>query len=628
MRYRQYTHVLLFFGFAVIQILFLLWISWGTSYNRTEPAHLGSAAYFWHMGKFDVFHVNPPLTRYIIGLPISLCQPDFDWRSYSSRPQDRSEWRVGMEFIHANSPEKVRLMFVLARCSLIPIILLGSWFGYKFASELYGQVAGVIFLLLWTFSPLVLGWGATICPDVCATSLGIVAVYTLWHWLKTPTWHTAITAGTCLGLLPLTKITWVIAFPIWALVWFIWVLPNNVRNDQKFSPTNTIPGLMQLTAILMIGVCTINFGYLFDGSFRQLKAYVFISNALTGLEIKEKSSIVATGNRFANSWLGYIPIPLPGEFVQGIDTQKLDFEQGLESYFHGEYSDHGWWYYFVYVVLVKEPLGTLLLGVLAILVTIFLSRYNASWRDEMVIVLPGLALFVFVSSQTGFSLHPRYIIPSLPFAYIWICKLGRFFVQKQCVLATITIILLVWMVGSSLCYFPHSMSHFNELIGDTKNAPKHLLGSNIDWGQNAYFLKQWIEEHPDASPLYVDYPCPEGMKQFAEYAMLPPEIPKLGWYAVGVNELYGSKKTYEWLKEFEPVDIIGYSIYIYHVTQEDLERVRLKPCRLYGCSHPLISAAGTARSAACTHRETYFDDCAGFCIVKQVPSAPSTFRTT
>jgi hypothetical protein len=45
------------------------------------------------------------------------------------------------------------------------------------------------------------------------------------------------------------------------------------------------------------------------------------------------------------------------------------------------------------------------------------------------------------------------------------------------------------MIGSSLYYFPHSMSHFNELIGGAKNPPKHLLGSNIDWGQNSYFLQ-------------------------------------------------------------------------------------------------------------------------------------------
>ncbi|MDR2642113.1 MAG: hypothetical protein LBC74_04900, partial [Planctomycetaceae bacterium] len=33
-------------------------------------AHVGAAAYFYQTFRYDVFHVNPPLTRYITGLPI------------------------------------------------------------------------------------------------------------------------------------------------------------------------------------------------------------------------------------------------------------------------------------------------------------------------------------------------------------------------------------------------------------------------------------------------------------------------------------------------------------------------------------------------------------------------------
>ncbi len=110
------------------------------------------------------------------------------------------------------------------------------------------------------------------------------------------------------------------------------------------------------------------------------------------------------------------------------------------------------------------------------------------------------------------------------------------------------------------------ISHFNELIVDTKNAPKHLLGSNIDWGQNAYFLKQWIEKHPEATPLYVDYPCPEGMERIGiKSAGDVPSEPTVGSFALSVNELYSSSGQYDWLKEYKPVDIIGSSIYVYRV---------------------------------------------------------------
>jgi hypothetical protein len=320
----------------------------------------------------------------------------------------------------------------------------------------------------------------------------------------------------------------------------------------------------------------INMGYAFDGSFRLLKDYQFISHTLTGREISNKNFTVTIGNRFADSWLGYVPIPLPCEFVQGIDTQKLDFERGIKSYLRGEYSDHGWRYYYAYIILIKEPLGILCLGLLAVMVSCCFKKYNANWRDEMVLLLPGVVLFIFVSSQTGFSLHPRYIILVLPFAYIWISKLGQLFTKKQYILSTIITVLLFWIAGSSLYYFPHSMSYFNELIGGPKNGPKHLLGSNVDWGQNLYFLKKWYNKHTEARPIKIVYSSTDTLDRLGikDDQQLLSQGLEPGWFAIGIHELYGSSKQYEYFKQFEPVDRIGYSIYIYHITPEDVNRVR------------------------------------------------------
>jgi len=191
---------------------------------------------------FDVFHVNPPLVRAIAGMPIALfCNPNYDWTGYSPRPQDRSEWRLGGAFVEKNELDDLRLYIFLMRLACIPLILLGSYFGYRFASELYGQWSGITFLVLWTFSPLILSWGATICPDVHAASLGIVGLYTFWRWLKTPTWNKAILAGICLGLMPLTKITWIIAFPIWLIIWSIW----RFRKFRQFAKNTIVKHVRQ-----------------------------------------------------------------------------------------------------------------------------------------------------------------------------------------------------------------------------------------------------------------------------------------------------------------------------------------------------------------------------------------------
>jgi hypothetical protein len=541
----------------------LPFLSWSTSPNRTETGHLGAAVYLWHTGKFDVFHVNPPLVRAVAGAPIALfCKPDYDFTGYSPRPQDRSEWRIGSAFVAANELDDLRLYVFLARAACIPLILLGGYFGYRFASELYGEWSGITFLILWTFSPLILGWGATICPDVAAASMGIVGLYTFWHWLKNPTWKKAIIAGLCLGLMPLTKMTWIIAFPIWILVAFVYFAPFANLAVKKFTAKNAT----QLTAIMLLGIYTINMGYLFDGSFRSLKDYKFISGTLTGNEIvKGKAAVV--GSRFADSWLGHVPIPLPAEFVQGLDTQKIDFERGLESYARGIWSDRGWWWYYGYVLLLREPLGVWGLFIMAVFMNCFFRNANAShasasWRDELTVLMPLLLIFVFLSSQDGFSINPRYIVLVLPLLYIFVSKAASS--TKICRL--LSAVFLAWVIGSSLSFYPYSMSYFNELAGKPTNYPKYLLGSNIDWGQDAYALKAWVDKHPEAKPLYISYSSPISLEKLGiESDGVVPTEPTTGWMLVGVNELFTRSGRLDWLKEHEPVGMIGYSIWIYNV---------------------------------------------------------------
>ena len=538
------------FTFRILVVLLctqaslLTYLSWATAPNRTEGGHIGAAVYLWHTGKFDVFHVNPPLTRFIVGMPVTLfCNPNYDWKPYSPRPQGRCEWQLGSAFVAANELDDLRLYVFLMRFACIPLILLGGYLGFRFATELYGQWSGVTFLILWTFSPLILGWGATICPDVAAASIGIVGLYTFWHWLKAPTWNKAIIASICLGLLPLTKMTWIIAFPIWLILWAIY-LPYKQKR--------------QFAVIMLLGIYTINMGYLFDGSLRQLKDYQFISGTFTGQEITKGRAIV--GNRFTNSWMGHIPVPLPAEFVQGIDTQRIDFERGMESYACGVWSDHGWWWYYGYVLLLREPIGVWGLLLLALLVSCFCRRVNASWRDELTILIPLLTLFVFISSQDGLSINPRYVVPVLPLLYIFISKVASFPSAFCRLPATV---MLVWVVISSLSFYPYSMSYFNELAGKPKNYPKYLLGSNIDWGQNAYVLKAWVEKHPEATPLYISYHSPISLEKLGiESTGTVPSAPTTGWMLVGVNELFTKEGKLDWLKEHEPIAMIGYSVWI------------------------------------------------------------------
>jgi len=113
------------------------------------------------------------------------------------------------------------------------------------------------------------------------------------------------------------------------------------------------------------------------------------------------------------------------------------------------------------------------------------------------------------------------------------------------------------------------MSYFNELAGEPKDYPKYLLGSNIDWGQDAYALKAWVEKHPDAKPLYISYHSPISLEKLGiESAGAVPSESTAGWMVVGVNELFTKEGKFDWLKGKE-AKMIGYSIWIVEVKEHD-----------------------------------------------------------
>lgn len=238
-----------------------------------------------------------------------------------------------------------------------------SWLCFAWARDLFGQAGGLLACALWCFSPMILGNASLIAPDAHSATLGLAACYTFWLWLKKPTWRQAALNGVVLGLAELSKTTLIVFFPLWPLLWLAYRWPD--RKVMEWKQWRDEAGMLLLR--MLVGLYILNLGYLGDGSFIQLKEYKFVSQALTGNTYNTVDGGEA-GNRFANSWLGNLPVPLPIDYVQGIDMQQKDFEKfPWPSYLLGEYQAQGWWYFYIYAILVKAPLGTLGLVLLATL---------------------------------------------------------------------------------------------------------------------------------------------------------------------------------------------------------------------------------------------------------------------
>jgi 4-amino-4-deoxy-L-arabinose transferase-like glycosyltransferase len=530
--------------------------------SNDEVAHLPAGVSHWQWGRFDLYNVNPPLVRLLAALPVVLARPATDWKSFDAA--SRSEWAVGSDFIAVNGERSWRL-FTLARWACVPLSLLGAWVCYRWAGELYGRWAGLLALALWCFGPNLLAHAQLITPDAGAASLGVAAGYCFWRWLRQPTWGRTVAAGLLLGLAELSKMTWVILFALWPLLWALW----RVRGAAPPAARNWLRQALQLAVILLLGLWLINVGYAFEGSFQRLEDFRFSSAALSGPGAEDR------GNRFAGTWLGAAPVPLPKNYLLGLDVQKVDFEKTLPSYLRGEWRfGGGWWYYYLYALAVKVPLGTLLLLLLAAGCRLWARPPSASLADEVVLLAPGAAVLVLVSSQTGINHHLRYVLPAFPFAIVWASQVLGPAVRAGRAVRVAVASLLAWSVASSLSAYPHSLSYFNELAGGPAGGPAHLLNSNIDWGQDLFFLKRWQQDHPEAADLRLACDGRVSPSAVGIRWAPAPAAPAPGWYAVSVNRLKGVEGRYRFFLRFRPVARAGYSIYIYHLTAAEAGSAR------------------------------------------------------
>jgi hypothetical protein len=592
-----------------------------------EPAHLVAGISHWEFGDMSLYRVNPPLIRSIAVIPLFAYGFEMTFDPKTDFGLRRWEFNLGNDFVAQNG-RRIFWQTTLARWACIPFCWLGASICFCWARDLYGSTSGLVACTLWCFSPMVLGHGALMTPDAHASALGLTACYSFWLWLRSPSWRLTIFTGLLLGVAELSKTTLILLVPLWPVLWILYRLNDGRPHTWALWRSEA----MMLIARLAIGLFVINLGYLGNGTFTPLREYPFVSDTIGGpTESSENagdnSQEWKERNQFRNTILGDIPIPLPFDYVLGIDYQQRDFEHSPRpSYLGGVYSSKGWWYYYLYVVAIKSPLGTLgLLGMVCALRMVFIMP-TRRWVDEIVLVSPALLIFFVVSSKTGFSHHGRYIFPCIPMVFIWASQAGthirdlRNAIMGECtarmdgrseqsfircvtqnLMGSVSCVLLVWSIVSSLFAFPHSQSYFNELVGGPRNGPDHLLFSNVDWGQDLLQLEKWVIEHNSNEPVFLAFfdcfnPFGLGIKNIAPWPMKQASTGEPGFiaakdtlvpsglFAIDVNHLYEfpymlwnedgtnyfiDTRPLKFLRAMKPIDTVGYSIRIF--TSEQLK---------------------------------------------------------
>lgn len=535
-----------------------IWLHSSTGY---EQMHLASGIVAWRTGRFQAYSVNPPLVRLVAALPAVLFYSEAELPLVEDTTVFRPEASLGLQLAQRLGC-RVNDALIWARLACLPFSLLGAVACWGWGRAMGGDAAGLVALGLWCFSPGLLTYGAVTTTDGPTAACTVLAGWAYYTWLVHGQAHRAWCAGLALGLALLAKFTCLVLLPGFVAIWVL----QRWQHRRAALPPGARPSFAQLALLAAVAFLVVNTAYGFEGTLRPLGRYAFTSPRMGAPAVR--THVVATGNRFQGTPLGWLPVPLPSLYVEGLDLQCWDLDQLRPCYLGGRWLPEGVWYYYLYGLAVKAPLGHWVLALCAGMGVL------GGWRRQLQasrLLAPALALaiLVLVSCEANGCMFLRYVLPAAGPFFVWtassVCWPGGWF-RGRCWGAAAC---LAASAVSVLWYYPHTLAYFNELAGGPAAGPRHLLGAEVDFGQDRKFLLRWLAANPHARPFYTnmlllgvaDEPWARDVHEMPQGPL--PE----GWYGVSVNDVYGQPPPYPELRLARKVGRIGYSIYIYQLAR-------------------------------------------------------------
>jgi hypothetical protein len=192
---------------------------------------------------------------------------------------------------------------------------------------------------------------------------------------------------------------------------------------------------------------------------------------------------------------------LPESYLYGLADVRA-MANGMPSYIFGQVYEHGVWFYFPAVLVIKSTLGFLALVVIAF-AAIAAGRFRR-WREILFLLLPAVVYF-WVAMGSSLNIGARHILPVYVFlsvfaaggSWAWIeaggRERGRNWKSRGWSYA-VGVLLLCQVVSSARAY-PDYMAYSNEFWGGPSQTYKYLTDSSTDWAQQLLAVKRYTDEH-------------------------------------------------------------------------------------------------------------------------------------
>lgn len=349
----------------------------------------------WHLpvgvrnlvdGDFAEDRLNPPLSRMWAAIPLAIRgvhvtprTPDREvGELFVAEHDDYLQWYVSGRYLN--------LLWPLAMAVLLYVATLRS----------LGLAPARLALLSLLCCPDLIAHGSIVTPDTAAAFFFFATSVALASWFAVPSWRRTITLGMLLGLLQAVKYTGVVFFPTLVIL-VLWQLWRGRSAAWQSVTWKSLTG--RLTVILLSCVVSLGACYRFHGMFVSLE------------DIPLQSVDFRTIREVAGG-LAKLPLPLPLDFVTGIDLQRSIMETPHPTFLDGQWSLSGFRSYFLKAVLYKYPLA--LLGLSVIGAFALLRQWRREHSVQVGCYLIPVAILVGIASFSSMQLGVRYVMPILP----------------------------------------------------------------------------------------------------------------------------------------------------------------------------------------------------------------------
>ncbi len=578
---------------------------YGDSITGDEVAHLASGYTYVETRDFRLNTQHPPLIKALAGLPLLL----LNLKPVEGSPgwDNADEWTYGRDFLLNNTRPQWLLVF-LARLPMVGVGVLMGIFLFLWAKRLWGYWPGVFVLFLYAFEPNTLAHTRFVTTDVGVSCFTVLTLYLLWRFTRSGTGRHAVLCGGALGLALLSKYTGVVTAMLVAALLLVLLVsrqpspnarnlsdglpsgrpsrrpqkdaassgragntlkPNHTTAPPEEAPSRRIRSWHSVPYVTGIEPSPSPLAAEpLRGWHVRLTGWCFPAPLAAGLLIALLAlALVSVGFGFPKGLANY---------YRGFTKIYADFNPKWEAFLWGEYSKTGFRYYYVLAELWKTPLPALLFFCSAL----FLIRLDEQERrlDWTFVLLP-FAAFHAAGVFNHANIGVRHILPAFPFLLLACGAVAQWVAAQRPWHKAVFALLCVWYAAGTLRVYPHFLPYFNELAGGPEQGISYLDDSNVEWGQDFYRLKRYLEA---AKPPTVRIEAFQPIR--LEHYGIAHERMRLRdvvWPEAGVTYIAGASYLqrnslsneypgvrFQWLQRYRPVHKIGWSLYVYRFSMD------------------------------------------------------------